>query len=470
MGRSIWWVRRDLRLFDNQALGAALSHSDQVIPVFILDDQLFKSRYSSQKRLSFLFGGLQTLNQALQHKGGRLILRRGPIRHSLLELLRETGADAIYAEADYSPYARQRDDDIQHGLPLHLVGGTAILQPGSVLKPAGDPYTVFTPFSRVWKSQIDAGLGSIIPTPEQINTPDNIASEDINALMEAYQDPWFPPGEAEGKRRVQAFIEGETAAWVYRYHVSRNLLGIDGTSKISPYLRFGMLSPRYVAHLALDAIQKAPDATARKSAETWLNELIWREFYIHILYHYPRVRKENFRQMDIRWENDEDKFKAWCEGQTGYPIVDAAMRQLRESGWMHNRARMIVASFLTKDLLVDWRWGEDWFMKNLIDGDPSANNGGWQWTAGTGTDAAPYFRIFNPTSQSRKVDLNGTYIRRWVPELMNIPDEFIHEPWTMPAGLQNKVGVKIGMDYPLPIIDHHWARARALDVYGKAKP
>ena len=469
MGRTIWWIRRDLRLFDNQALKAALNHSNQVIPVFILDERLIK-RYSGNKRLSFLFGGLQKLNQNLQQKGGHLILRRGPARRSLLELLRETGAEAIYAEEDYSPYARLRDENIQRELPLRLVSGTAILPPGSVLKPDGDPYTVFTPFSRAWMNQMVACSEGISPAPERINTPENINSEDIDALIEANQSPWFLPGETEGKRRLQAFIEGGESALVYHYYEGRNFLDVDGTSKISPYLRFGMLSPKVVARLALTTIQNAPNTAARKSAETWLNELIWREFYIHILYHFPRVRNENFRQMDIRWEDNEDKFNAWREGQTGYPIVDAAMRQLRETGWMHNRGRMIVASFLTKDLLIDWRWGEEWFMKLLVDGDPAANNGGWQWTAGTGTDAAPYFRIFNPTSQSQKFDPKGKYIRRWVPELMNVPDEFIHEPWKMPAGVQNKVGVKIGKDYPHPIIDHHWARTRALDVYGKAKP
>ncbi len=466
---SIWWIRRDLRLSDNQALSAAVNHSERIIPVFILDDHLLRSRYSGEKRLEFLFGGLRRLDEDLRQRGSRLILRKGSPERVLRQLLQESNANAIYAETDHSPYARKRDGEIQDSLPLRLVGSTAILSPGSVTKPDGDPYTVFTPFSRAWLSQISSGLGKILPAPERINTPTEISREDIQSLTGSFERLLFAPGEAEGQRRLQMFLEGGDSAVIYHYGEGRNLLDQEGTSKISPYLRFGMLSARAAARQALSAIENAPHAQARKSAETWLNEIIWREFYIHILYHFPQVRRQNFRQMDIRWENDKAKFIAWCQGQTGYPIVDAAMRQLRETGWMHNRGRMIVASFLTKDLLIDWQWGEEWFMQHLIDGDPAANNGGWQWTAGTGTDAAPYFRIFNPISQSQKYDPQGGYIRRWIPELRNVPDEFVHEPWKMPAEIQSKTGCKIGKDYPSPIIDHAWARERALDIYSKAK-
>ena len=209
----------------------------------------------------------------------------------------------------------------------------------------------------------------------------------------------------------------------------------------------------------------------QKSAETWLNELIWREFYVQILYHFPYARKQSFKEQfrHIQWVNNPQEFEAWQSGQTGVPVVDAAMRQLLETGWMHNRARMIAASFLTKDLLIDWRWGEQWFMQHLVDGDPAANNGGWQWTAGTGTDAAPYFRIFNPVTQSLKFDPQGSYIRRWVPELANLPEEFIHQPWTLPVSLQRTYGCVLGQDYPYPLIDHAWARERVLQVYGSAK-
>jgi deoxyribodipyrimidine photo-lyase len=230
-----------------------------------------------------------------------------------------------------------------------------------------------------------------------------------------------------------------------------------------------LLSTHQVVAASHRAISFAPSAEARHSAQTWLNELIWREFYFHILYHFPRVRKENFRLKHINWVNDKTHFEAWLHGRTGYPAVDAAMRQLLQTGWMHNRSRMIVASFLCKDLLIDWRWGERWFMQCLLDGDPAANNGGWQWTAGTGTDAAPYFRIFNPTTQGKRHDPAGTHVRRWLPELKAVPDKYIHEPWKMPATVQHQTGCLIGKDYPSPIVEHSWARKRALQIYAQAK-
>jgi deoxyribodipyrimidine photo-lyase len=227
-----------------------------------------------------------------------------------------------------------------------------------------------------------------------------------------------------------------------------------------------MVSARLAVLAAVDAIQAAPDMTARRSAETWLDELIWREFYQCVIYHFPDVRQESFRPTyrTFPWQNDEIEFNAWCEGLTGYPIVDAAMRELSSTGWMNNRTRMIVASFLTKDLLVDWRWGERWFMQHLVDGDPAANSGGWQWCAGTGTDAAPYFRIFNPTAQGCRFDPQGSYIRRWVPELAHAPLIYLNEPWKMPLDVQQSCRFIPGKHYPMPIIDHTWARQRALST------
>jgi deoxyribodipyrimidine photo-lyase len=232
-----------------------------------------------------------------------------------------------------------------------------------------------------------------------------------------------------------------------------------------------MVSARKTVVSATGAIEAAPNPEARKSAETWLNELIWREFYINILHHFPQVCGSSFRpEYDrIAWENDAGAFEAWCEGRTGYAVVDAAMRQLVETGWMHNRARMIVASFLVKDLLIDWRWGERFFMQHLVDGDPAANNGGWQWTAGTGTDAAPYFRIFNPVLQGKKHDPDGVFARRWLPELARMPDRFIHEPWKTPLDVQRVVGCVIAQDYPAPLVEHAWARERTLGAYRMAR-
>jgi len=244
-------------------------------------------------------------------------------------------------------------------------------------------------------------------------------------------------------------------------------MDLNGTSGLSPYLRFGMLSAKQAAWAAREADARAKDAVARQGAETWLNELIWREFYAMILYRFPHVLRTAFRPAlrSIHWRDDPAGFPAWAEGRTGYPVVDAAMRQLNATGWMHNRARMIVASFLVKDLLIDWQQGERYFMQHLLDGDPASNNGGWQWSAGTGTDAAPYFRVFNPVLQGKKFDPYGAYVRRWVPELSAVPDAFIHTPRSMPLDVQAQVGCVIEKNYPAPIIDHSMARQRVLEAY-----
>ena len=469
MKTAIWWIRRDFRVSDNEALWAAINDSDQLIPLFVLDPTLIKSRFSSEKRLAFMYDGLHKIDMELRQRGSRLVVRSGSPTEVLAHLISETEAGTIYAESDHSPYSRQRDALVQRELPLKLVGGPSVLLPGSVLKADGQPYTVFTPFSRAWKILLDGALGAILPAPEKINSPTEIFSEAIPNPPNLSWDISFIPGEVEAQRRLSVFFSGGSEAPVFSYNEGRNKLDADGSSKLSPYLRFGMLSARQAVYWALQGIASAPDQEARKSAESWLNELIWREFYIHILYHFPYVRERNFRMGEIRWQNDAQEFSAWKEGRTGYPVVDAAMRQLYQTGWMHNRARMIVASFLTKDLLIDWRWGEEWFMQNLIDGDLASNNGGWQWVAGTGTDAAPYFRIFNPVSQGIKFDPQGRFIRQWIPELNSVPDEYIHEPWKMPSAVQASAGCRIGIDYPHPMIDHNWARQRVLNVFKHAK-
>jgi deoxyribodipyrimidine photo-lyase len=470
MKTAIWWIRRDLRLTDNLALAEAIRAADQVLPAFVLDPKLLHSRYVGEKRLAFLWEGLRCLEAQLKQRGSGLILRKGEPGRSLPELMSESGAEAIFAESDVSPYATSRDDRLGNHLPLRLCGSPAIHPPGSVTKMNGEPYTVFTPFSRAWK---DLPL----PHPDQIpQAPGHIATDTQGALRRFTGEPIpdepgpdtipLAAGEEEAMKRLHAFLDGPSAP-IYRYSQERDRPATKGSSQLSPYLRFGMLSARYVASLALEAIRRAPDEKARNAAEAWMNELIWRDFYLHILCHYPRVRKGNFRLKDIPWRNAPQDLEAWQQGRTGYPIVDAAMHQLVQHGWMHNRLRMIVASFLIKDLLIDWRSGEKFFMQHLIDGDPASNNGGWQWSAGTGTDAAPYFRIFNPISQSRKHDPEGIYIRRWLPELGRVPDEYIHAPWEMPAEIQMQAGCRIGMDYPLPIVDHAQAKERTLRAYGR---
>ncbi len=329
----------------------------------------------------------------------------------LRSLLAETGAQAIFAEEDFTPYARKRDAQVARDLPLELISGQTVHHPATILKPDDKPYTVYTPYSKTWKAHL--GKIELIPAPETIPTPAGIASEPLPAFSVS---PPFPAGEKEALVRLERFCDGlqrlptlepksgdfGVRSAIYDYSKNRNRMDLDGTSMLSPYLRFGMLGLRQAVHNAQQAIRQERSG----GAETWLNELIWREFYIQILYHFPYVSQRAFNPAltNIPWRNDASEFEAWKAGRTGYPIVDAGMRQLKETGWMHNRARMIAASFLVKDLLIDWRWGEAWFMQNLLDGDPAANNGGWQWTAGTGTDAAPYFRIFNPVLQSRKFD------------------------------------------------------------------
>ncbi|MGD2078427.1 MAG: deoxyribodipyrimidine photo-lyase [Chloroflexota bacterium] len=466
MDRAIWWVRRDLRLTDNQALTAALVVSREVVPVFIIDPRLMSSAYVGSKRIAFLFGGLRALDSALRQRGSQLIIRQGQPVKALQDLIAESGASAIYAEADISPYGRRRDARMMDALPLYLTGGLTVHPPGSVLKQDGEPYIVYTPFSKAWKALPRPGQADLLPAPGSVGTPAEVASLAIPDEPVLPEQIPFEPGEEPALRRLDRFVTSGKEG-IYGYGDRRNRPDLEGTSGLSPYIRFGMLSLRQAVVAAGRGIDQAPDESGRKSAETWLNELIWREFYLAILYHFPHVRQRSFRSQydSIPWANDEADFEAWCQGRTGYPIVDAAMRQLVESGWMHNRSRMIVASFLVKDLLIDWRWGERFFMEHLVDGDPAPNNGGWQWTAGTGTDAAPYFRIFNPILQSKKHDPDGDYIRRWLPELSSVPDKYIHEPWRMPDDTQRQSNCRIGRDYPRPIIDHGVARERTLKAY-----
>ena len=470
MKTAIWWVRRDLRLQDNQALEAALQAAEQVIPLFILDPALLGSRYAAPRRTAFLLDGLRELDAALRGRGGRLVLRQGDAPAELQRLQAESGAEAIYAQPDVSPYALQRDRRAADCLPLHWVGSPCARPPGTVLTQAGQPYTVFTPFSRAWKA-LPGGLSAgeftaaaPAASARPLATPANLDSLPLpepGAAVGAHK--LFPAGEGEALRRLRVFSrpDGRIAA----YAAGRDRLDWEATSTLSPYLRFGMLAPQAAVQAAAAAIARAPDPGARRGAETWLNELIWREFYLHLLTHFPRARQENFRLLQVDWRHDPDGLAAWQAGETGYPVVDAAMRQLCASGWMHNRARMISASFLTKDLLIDWRLGEEYFMQQLLDGDPAANNGGWQWSAGTGADAAPYFRIFNPRLQSQKFDPQGGYIRRWLPELEGVPLAYLHAPWEMPLSTQAACGCRIGRNYPAPIVDHALARQRTLAAY-----
>jgi deoxyribodipyrimidine photo-lyase len=445
---AIWWVRRDLRLKDNPALQAALAAGYAVLPVFIRDP--FFARRPAALRESFLLAGLRALDDDLRQRGSRLVVRSGPPVEQLARLLAETGASAIYAGEDYSPYARRRDAAVGRSLPLRLVLDVSAHHPESVRKADGAPYTIFTPFSKAWKALPLTESGAWTPPPRLPETP-NVESEE---LPSAHPPAQFPPGVSEAERRLETFLAGP----ILSYAQDRDRLDLEGTSALSPYLRFGMLSSRRVVLRARQLLSADLLPDERRGVETWLNELIWREFYLAVLYHFPNVLREAFNPAlrGVQWRSAPEDLAAWQEGRTGYPAVDACMRQMNATGWMHNRGRMITASFLSKDLLLNWQEGERWFMRQLVDGDPAANNGGWQWTAGVGTDAAPYFRIFNPLLQGKKFDPHGDFVRRWVPELAHLPAQWIHEPWRAPQPPP---------DYPAPVVDHAAARARALRAY-----
>ncbi len=476
----IHWFRRDLRLNDNLALHAAAQSGAQVLPVFIFDTAIIESKRVALPRLAFLLKALKSLDEALRKSGSRLWLGYGDPRAILPALIQTSGATALYANHDYTPFARRRDAEVEKllNIPVHFYDDTLLLPPGSVVKDDGDPYTVFTPFKRKWLTLPKLAMvrapteGVFIPAHQmaayQVEGRGDVRLKSALDLVPSLADLGHPStiavpeaGEQEASKRLDDFL----AKRIYDYSDGRNHLAAYsaddtymGSSFLSPYLRFGMLSPRQAYWGAREAYSATPKDSNRESVETWVSELVWREFYMHILFHFPHVAKGSFRQQydKLEWRYAVDDLAVWKAGMTGFPVVDAAMRQLQVMGWMPNRARMIVASFLTKDLLIDWREGEQHFMDGLIDGDPAANNGGWQWSAGTGTDAQPYFRIFNPTSQSKKFDPDGRYIRRWIPELRDVSAKYIHTLWEMPTRPKS---------YPQPIVDHPVARERTLAAF-----
>jgi deoxyribodipyrimidine photo-lyase len=467
---TLWWIRRDLRLADNPALEAALARGGPVVPVFIRDPVLLAApaHRHAARRLAFLHGGLRALGAALGERGARLVVRSGAPAAVLAQLVRETGAAAVVAERDVSPYARRRDDAVARAVPLALVDGLTVHPPGTLRTGAGRPYTVFSPYRRAWLARPLPARKDLLPAPATLpSLGARLASE---LLPDDAPPAGFPPGEDEARRRLARFTRGARAP-IRAYARTRDRLDLDGTSALSPYLRFGMVSARAALVAALGAGARPGARTARTGADVWLAELVWREFYLDVLWHFPYVLGAAFdpRLRRIAWRDAPDELRAWQEGRTGYPVIDAAMRQLAATGWIPNRARMLVASFLAKDLLLDWRAGEAWFMRHLVDGDPAANNGGWQWTAGTGTDAAPYFRVFSPVLQGRRFDPRGEYVRRWVPELGGVAGARVHEPWRLSAAAQQAAGAVLGRDYPAPIVDHGEARTRALAAFARAR-
>jgi deoxyribodipyrimidine photo-lyase len=463
---AIIWFRRDLRLHDHPALTAALEGADRVVPVFVFDRTLIQGRWPSPNRMAFMLASLDALDIELRARGSALVYRHGAPAEALTRLAAETGATDIYVSRDYSPYARHRDTAVaaalaRQGVRLHARGGTLVHEPDAIATGSGSPYTVFTPFRRKWLSMPPR---AVLPAPISMPPPGSVEVIPIPTLRQLDLDQpeateVVPPGEYAARLRVEEWVEGLE---IDAYRTQRDRLDLSGTSRLSQGLRWGLIS-------AAELVAKAQGTGAGR--EAFISEVCWRDFYYHVLWHHPRVVREPFQTQfsDLPWDNSDGALKAWQEGRTGYPVVDAAMRQLVTTGWMHNRARMIVASFLTKDLLTDWRLGERFFMQHLIDGDLASNNGGWQWAASTGTDPQPYFRIFNPVTQGTNFDPDGAFVRRWLPAIQNVPTKHIHAPWTMPRDVQEAARCIIGRDYPAPIVDHAEARRRALKVYADAR-
>jgi deoxyribodipyrimidine photo-lyase len=462
----IVWFRRDLRIHDHPALRAALDRHDRVVPVFCLDDRLLHGRHRSAARTQFLLESLADLDASLRNRGSGLVVRHGPPERELAELARATSAEAVHFTGDASPFARRRGRRValalaEAGAGAHGHPGLTVVDRADALRTqAGRPYTVFSPFFRTWDA---AGRRAVLGAPRALpSLPSGVAKGRIPSLaaLGLEQEVAEPPagGEGPARRRLGHFLRGP----VREYGDAQGALGRDTTSRLSPYLHLGCVSPREVE-------DRLPGGAG---PQAFRRQLCWRDFHHHVLHHFPRNARSEFQERyrgAIRWSRAERAFEAWCDGRTGYPLVDAGMRQLRREGWMHNRARLVAGSFLTKDLGIDWRRGERWFMRLLVDGDEANNNGNWQWIASVGTDPQPVARrIYNPTLQLAKLDPGGAYVRRHVPELAQVPDRYLAEPWTMPPEVQRQAGCVIGEDYPAPIVDHAEARREALDRYGAA--
>ena len=469
MSNAIVWFRQDLRLSDNPAWAEACRHHDIVIPIYILDETT--SPLGGAQRW-WLHHSLTSLDRDLKKLGLSLCLRQGKALDSLEQLVRDVQIEAIYWNRCFEPAAIERDIAIKKffqtaGIRVVSAKGNLLHEPWQITNKTGHFFKVFTPYWRACLKQMNSPEPSIIPhTPQSLEVhSDSLASWNLLPAKpnwaEAFGDYW-QPGEAGAHMKLADFIN----LHLQGYSTSRDEPAKDTTSKLSPHLHFGEISPWQIWR-AIETAQLDPHCDL-KSVERFLSELGWREFSYHLLYHVPSLPSANFKSdFDaFPWKNDADFLKRWQEGTNGYPIVDAGMRELWHTGYMHNRVRMIVASFLTKDLLIDWRWGASWFLDTLVDADLASNSAGWQWVAGCGADAAPYFRIFNPVLQGEKFDPMGDYVKRWVPELTSVPLQWIHKPWMAP---QDKLGLCLGKDYPEPMVDHLEARKKALLDYKMLK-
>ncbi|MEO3434928.1 deoxyribodipyrimidine photo-lyase [Inquilinus sp. CAU 1745] len=464
------WFRQDLRLADNPALHvAATDGGGPVIPVFILEtadpwEPGGASRW-------WLHGSLSALSAALKRKGSRLILRRGEAAVALDRLIGETGARRVVWNRAYEPFATERDTAIKASLKKRGVMAEShkaalLAEPWEIRTRNGDPYRVFTPFWKALRNAVD--VGEPLPVPRTLAVPVEWPKSDRleDWKLRPTRPDWasglretWNPGEDWARERLKDFLDDSLTG----YGDERNRPDLDGTSGLSPHLHWGEISPRQIWR----AVEGRRSDLEGNDAEKFLSEIAWREFAHHLLYAFPDLPEKplNERFADFPWVEDEDGLEAWKRGRTGYPMVDAGMRQLWHIGWMHNRVRMIVGSFLVKHLLRPWQAGERWFWDTLVDADLANNSTGWQWIAGCGADAAPYFRVFNPILQGEKFDPLGDYVRRWVPELAELPKEWIHKPWKAPPETLDRAGVRLGKSYPHPVVDHEHGRRRALDAY-----
>lgn len=462
------WFRRDLRVRDLPALAAA-AQAERTVPVFVFDDRLLtKGRFPSAIRTAFMLGCLAELDGALRERGGRLVVRFGRPEEEIPKLARETKASEVLWTADVSPWARARDQRVEEALEglgvdaRPLPGACVVDDPTAIRTKQGGPFSVFSPFRRAW-AQVERRPA--VRAPRSIVVPGTVKAGKLPRLRDLgfdgdVPDTPFAPGEEAARKQLTAFLRSGIDNYADRRDAPAG-----GSSKLSPYLRWGCISPRELDQRVVDH--------GGDGASSYRDELAWRDFYSAVLVHFPYVVRQEFqeRYRDLSWEADrgDELLDAWREGRTGYPLVDAGMRQLLAEGWMHNRVRMVVGSFLTKDLHLDWRKGEAHFMEQLIDGDMAANNGGWQWIASTGTDPAPYFqRLFNPIVQQERFDPGGEYVRRWVPELERVPDARLAKPWEMSDEEQEAAGCVIGRDYPAPVVDHAEERRRAIERYRAA--
>ena len=464
------WFRNDLRVADNPALTAALAEGGAVVPVYILDDDAAGLWRPGGAARWWLHGSLAGLQAGLGALGLGLVLVRGHAGAELDRLIAAHGAGAVFWNRRYEPWAVAQDKAIKadleaRGIRARSWNGALGREPWEVQRAGGEPYKVFTPFWRAWAEQ--GPLPVPLPAPAPVGPavqPDPNALATLDLLPTApdwaggLRETWEP-----GEAAAWAELDGFVAERVGGYKGARDFPAEPGVSRLSPRLHHGELSPRQVWHRA--------QAAMGGGAEAFLRQLVWREFAHHLLFHFPQLPDTPLRPEFARfpWSDDQALFSAWCRGRTGYPIVDAGMRELWHTGYMHNRVRMIVASFLTKDLLIPWQKGAAWFWDTLCDADLANNSMGWQWVAGCGTDAAPYFRVFNPTSQAAKFDPAGTYVRRWVPELARLPDEFVHDPAAAGGYALRAANVRLGQNYPQPVVDHAAARVRALEAFQRLK-